>query len=363
MITAPLLLLLAAPSGLSEPPERNNATSEQPPVGSAAAVLYGRLTVDHSRLPPRRSLTLHLEPGSVIVPLLPVTDLVSSQFSVWVRNGSEVSEDRLVPLPTCLFAGHTVLPSGRHLDLSVSTCGGGGDDEEVRGNIVLDGEHYVLKADGRAKRQVEDENTHQEVLMVQAAAGDGECGLNIRNKKRLRVEERPVVLLPPDPPRTKRSTQARYIEVAVFVDNVMYANVEAKKSPEEDTVKKIREMVFAYLNAVQVMYQSGRLANKLKVVLVRLDIMQAADPSLNKHGGDIERYLEAFCLWQKGKNPGSGSGTADRTNAAHWDHALLLTGLNLYDGSPARDSVIGLAWVRYASVFVWVPKERKNILN
>jgi hypothetical protein len=127
----------------------------------------------------------------------------------------------------------------------------------------------------------------------------------------------------------------------------MYSNVEARKSPGEDTLKKIRDMVFAYLNAVQIMYRSGRLANKLKLVLVRLDIMQAADASLDKHGGDIEKYLEAFCQWQKGKNPGGGQGgSADQTNGAHWDHALLLTGLNLYDGTPAKDSVIGLAWVR-----------------
>ena len=37
--------------------------------------------------------------------------------------------------------------------------------------------------------------------------------------------------------------------------------------------------------------------------------------------------------------------TGDTTNNDHWDHALLLTGLNLYDGSVSQDSVIGLAWV------------------
>ena len=37
--------------------------------------------------------------------------------------------------------------------------------------------------------------------------------------------------------------------------------------------------------------------------------------------------------------------TGDSTNNDHWDHALMLTGLNLYDVTPARDSVIGLAWV------------------
>ena len=37
--------------------------------------------------------------------------------------------------------------------------------------------------------------------------------------------------------------------------------------------------------------------------------------------------------------------TGDADNSDHWDHALLLTGLDLYDVRPTQDSVIGLAWV------------------
>lgn len=366
-----LLLFLAPRAGLSDRREalgeggedvhRNNNGRRPTASDKTADVLYGRLITDLSGLVPRRLLDVHLKPETVRVSLRPVTDLVSSQFSVWVRNGSSTREDRLVPLPTCLYAGHLIISDGRHLDVSLSTCGGGGggdqgENSEAIGNVVLDGYHYLLKPDGRAKREVEGDEEgagghghlhHQEVLVVQTAGTGGECGLNTRNKKRLMVEERPVVWLQPNT-RTRRSaTPERFIEVAVFVDNIMYSNVEARKSPGEDTLKKIRDMVFAYLNAVQIMYRSGRLANKLKLVLVRLDIMQAADASLDKHGGDIEKYLEAFCQWQKGKNPGGGQGSsADQTNGAHWDHALLLTGLNLYDGTPAKDSVIGLAWVR-----------------
>ena len=366
MITVPVgllaSLLLAARVGLSDRgADTWSRLSDDGPSGpwpgvpgldrETDTVLYGRLSTDRSSSPPRRLLAIHLEQEIVTVTLRPVNDLVSSQFSVWVRNESGVTEDQLVPLPTCLYAGHQVTVTGSQLDMSVSTCGGEqGDTAALLGNVILDGEHYVLKPDGRVKRQVGDDGTslgqdHQEVLVVQTAAGGGECGLNTRNKKRLRVEERPVVKLAEDPTRTKRSTTDRYIEVAVFVDNVMYSNVDAKKSPGEDTLKKIRDIVFAYLNAVQIMYRSALLTNKLNLVLVRLDIMQTADPSLDKHTGDIERYLEAFCQWQKGKNPGASASTADRTNGAHWDHALLLTGLNLYDGVPARDSVIGLAWV------------------
>jgi hypothetical protein len=356
MISVPLSLLasllLAAQAGRADTERTSDwwpsDAGQWPPEVGQDKVLYGRLTKDRSRSPPRRQLSVYLQPEIVNITLHPVINLVSSQFSVWIRNGSGVTEDNRVPLPTCLYAGRLVTQTGRQLDVSVSLCGGEHSEEGLLGNVILDGVHYLLQTEGRRKRQVDGESDgaeHQEILVVQTEAGGGECGLNMRNKKRLRVDERPIVRLLPDPKRTKRSTLDRYIEVAVFVDNVMYANVEAKKSTGEDTLKKIRDIVFAYLNAVQVMYKSSVLTNKLNLVLVRLDIMQTADASLNKHNGDIERYLEAFCQWQKGKNPGAGGTTADRTNGAHWDHALLLTGLNLYDGLPARDSVIGLAWV------------------
>ena len=35
----------------------------------------------------------------------------------------------------------------------------------------------------------------------------------------------------------------------------------------------------------------------------------------------------------------------DNDDPGHWDHALLLTGLDLYDRYKAQDAVIGLAWV------------------
>ena len=69
------------------------------------------------------------------------------------------------------------------------------------------------------------------------------------------------------------------------------------------------------------------------------------DSSLDSKEGEIESYLDAFCTWQRDKNPSSHLNNADLVDEEHWDHALLLTGYNLYDTSPDRDSVIGLAWV------------------
>ena len=54
---------------------------------------------------------------------------------------------------------------------------------------------------------------------------------------------------------------------------------------------------------------------------------------------------ELWCVrWQKTENPGSLV-KGDESEPGHWDHGLLLTGLNLFDRQPSQDSVIGLAWV------------------
>ena len=122
---------------------------------------------------------------------------------------------------------------------------------------------------------------------------EGECGINQRNKAKMKVGERPVVRLRRETRRSKRSAEERVIEIAVFVDHDMYEdNLEAT---EEATTTRIQDLVFTYLNAVQLLYQSSLLTNKLRLVLVRLDIMTSQPADLKTGGGDIETYLENFC--------------------------------------------------------------------
>ena len=50
----------------------------------------------------------------------------------------------------------------------------------------------------------------------------------------------------------------------------MYAaNARGGDEDEAAVTARIRELVFTYLNAVQLLYQSDLLANKLRLVLVR----------------------------------------------------------------------------------------------
>ena len=53
-------------------------------------------------------------------------------------------------------------------------------------------------------------------------------------------------------------------------DHDMYAaNARGGAEDEAAVTARIRELVFTYLNAVQLLYQSDLLANKLRLVLVR----------------------------------------------------------------------------------------------
>ena len=82
-------------------------------------------------------------------------------------------------------------------------------------------------------------------------------------------------------------------------------------------------------------YQSDSLDTKFQIILVRLEIFKKENKGINKKGGDIEGYLEEFCRWQSKQNPKTSS------HPDHWDHGLLLTGVNLYDGLKKYSSVIG----------------------
>ena len=104
--------------------------------------------------------------------------------------------------------------------------------------------------------------------------------------------------------RRKRATgtgrrRDKAIEIAVFVDDVVYEN---ERASESDPVAVIQDIVFTYLNSVQLLYNSEKLSTQFRLILVRLEIFQRDISGLDKNGGDIEPYLDSFCKWQKDEN-------------------------------------------------------------
>uniref|UniRef100_A0A1B0D867 Uncharacterized protein n=1 Tax=Phlebotomus papatasi TaxID=29031 RepID=A0A1B0D867_PHLPP len=81
--------------------------------------------------------------------------------------------------------------------------------------------------------------------------------------------------------------------------------------------------VLAMVNGVQLLYHHPSLGYQINFVLKRLEILHN-DPKDLHRSSDIDIFLNSFCMWQRKLNP------ALDTDVMHFDHAVILTGLDLY---------------------------------
>ena len=234
-----------------------------------------------------------MENDEVTLSLKRVVGLLSPHFLQVLRNNAGVRRNTTVAHPSCLYRGHD---DTRSLYIALSTC-----DDNMTATLLRDNIPHNIEFVRRVRRDTaemseadRDDDTHQMVVTVTPdQQHQHRCGLSQRNLKKMMVAEQPVIKLPRVKRRSKRSASERVIEIAVFVDPQMYeAN---KQSTDAATTEKIQDLVFTYLNAVQLLYQSTLLTNKLRLVLVRLDIMSTSPSDLSDGQGDIETYLENFC--------------------------------------------------------------------
>uniref|UniRef100_T1J9R7 Peptidase M12B domain-containing protein n=1 Tax=Strigamia maritima TaxID=126957 RepID=T1J9R7_STRMM len=152
--------------------------------------------------------------------------------------------------------------------------------------------------------------------------------------------------------REKRSFHTSYsssnqlsIETAVFVDKDMYNLM--KTSFPADPEHGVMEVVLAMINAAELLFQAESLETNIKLTLVQLEIQKTEFEGL-KRSANIDEYLKNFCSWQKKINPNNDD------DPLHWDHALLLTGSNLYSQDKEgkqNNQVVGLAPVSGMCLF------------
>ena len=242
-------------------------------------------------------MKLNINNVPVSLKLQKVVGFLSPEFLLVLRGEGGLRRNMRAAHPSCLYRGQTEAEEGGQEEeggvfAALSTC-----SDNVSAVIVVNNTNYNVEFVTRVKREAEDMSdigdTHQMVITRTPAETEHRCGLTTRNLKKMKVAERPVVRLRREARRSKRSSKERVIEIAVFVDYDMYQdNLEAT---EAATTAKIQDLVFTYLNAVQLLYQSSLLTNKLRLVLVRLDIMTSQPAELSTGGGDIETYLENFC--------------------------------------------------------------------
>ncbi|XP_018335694.1 A disintegrin and metalloproteinase with thrombospondin motifs adt-1 [Agrilus planipennis] len=124
------------------------------------------------------------------------------------------------------------------------------------------------------------------------------------------------------------------------IRNCLYRSKTAALSMcDGQMLNLIDSIVLKLFIQVQLLYHDPSLGHAVNFILKRLEILKEEPVNLTRPP-DIDRFLSSFCNWQRTKNPGG-----DR-EPQHWDHALMLTGLDLYVKSKhgkVSSQVVGLA--------------------
>jgi hypothetical protein len=130
------------------------------------------------------------------------------------------------------------------------------------------------------------------------------------------------------------------IELAIFTDSALFNNVKERfqdKAPENMT-EVITDLVLAVVSSVQLYLLHRSLDQEIQIEIVHLNIGNDTNASGDfTSNGDIKKYLDMFCKYQRN--------TMIAENLS-WDHAMLLTGLDLYT-VPDQDT--GKSGISYQS--------------
>ncbi|XP_068145520.1 A disintegrin and metalloproteinase with thrombospondin motifs 18 isoform X1 [Drosophila tropicalis] len=141
------------------------------------------------------------------------------------------------------------------------------------------------------------------------------------------------------PPRRWPVPEDLNIETAIFTDSHLYRHME-RNFGNKDAESKLIQYVLTILNGVQLLYHHATLGRRINFVLKRLVVWKYSNPPDLELSRDVDTYLNNFCKWQEKFNPESNN------EILHYDHALLLTGLDLLTigkNGQEMSQVVGLA--------------------
>lgn len=134
--------------------------------------------------------------------------------------------------------------------------------------------------------------------------------------------------------RQHPSSRNVIIELAIFTDNDFHKFVRGRFSQEPEDKKQniISNIIFAVINSVELYLNHESLGQKLSINIVQIftpeDDMETFP--------EIRRYLDYFCKYQSEKRLAS---------SMNWDHALLLTGQDLYSYPSMDKGSSGMAFL------------------
>ncbi|KAG9508736.1 Mitochondrial import receptor subunit TOM40-like 1, partial [Fragariocoptes setiger] len=128
------------------------------------------------------------------------------------------------------------------------------------------------------------------------------------------------------------------IETAVFIDRALDMKFVGRGGLTE-----LNRLVLAIMSQVQMIFSYKSMKVPIKINIVRVEHLKEVDEQPSTENGDIDGYLGSFCEWQERR--------LEQFPNAPWDHAILLTGLDLYKSNANNNNhknhsgVLGLAWV------------------
>ncbi|KAJ8736459.1 hypothetical protein PYW08_007115 [Mythimna loreyi] len=249
--------------------------------------------------------------------LVPNRRLVSPEFRVWSDQGQEATLSAVDP--TCHFQH-----SGPNAVAAFSAC----RDHALHGLIVVDNSTYEVRplplGSGRAENG--SGRTAHVIRRAPPPAPPGDDARLLRPRVR-----RPRAY----PPRYKPGPPNYTIEIALFLDEAAYKIFYPYLNYSESD---LRDMLLAYINGVQALYQHSSLGTHIQLSLVRLTLLRSQPSSLPAYA-ERGRLLDSFCAYQRSLN------VDDDDDPQHWDMALLLSGLDFYseEGGRRNGVTMGLA--------------------
>ncbi|XP_076346368.1 A disintegrin and metalloproteinase with thrombospondin motifs adt-1-like [Tachypleus tridentatus] len=277
-------------------------------------------------------MTLQTNGTLLYIQLYPSTSILNPDIIASIKHDNGTTES-FHPLAfsyeePCLFKGYIINDKGGQVALS--TCESQG---EMYGTIYTPDGVFSLGPVSEYVPGSHDSDSNNIIsphVLIRHIDDISFCGLcsNEADLKFLNEEE--MIDMENRVPR--EAVERKIVELGVFVDKELY-NTYLKKYPTR-AKNKLMQAVLAIINEVELVYNYDSLKEKLKIVIAKLEILSGAGP--NTAGGDIDKYLDNFCIWQERNNPSDSA-------EGHWDYAILLTGLDVY--KEANTKVIGLAWV------------------
>lgn len=257
---------------------------------------------------------------TLYVELLPNNDLLTKDFHLDGYNYYNHSAD------PCLFQGRILSHNGGMA--AISTCEG---DGKIHGMLLMPEDKYTIQPISSMEPHLDsppiEKDTVPHILSKYSENVEEFCATDHFAPRGIREDnEIPDVRI-----RKKRSKNVPTIEMAVFVDKVLMNHYEEKKI-------NARNAIFSILNQVQLIYKYRSLDINIVIKIVKLELSSNAKDDPDNAGGDIDKYLDNFCVLQSEKK---------RESKIRWNLAIQLTGINLYKklGNVENKKVLGLAWV------------------